>query len=147
MADPMDSNPRPTTIDVAGQLESLGDDECMELLASTPIGRLGFVVDDDVVVLPFNYAWFDGKIVFRTVEGQKMAAVAQGKAVCFEVDDWDEAERTGWSIVIKGTAREVTGWAEKEALEQIDLVPWSHEGWRPLWVEVDPTEITSRVIR
>jgi nitroimidazol reductase NimA-like FMN-containing flavoprotein (pyridoxamine 5'-phosphate oxidase superfamily) len=143
----MDSKSRPQAIDIDGQLENLSHDECMKLLTSTPIGRLGFVVDDELLVLPFNYAWFDGKIVFRTIEGQKMAAVAQGWAVCFEVDDWDANEQTGWSVVIKGTAREVTGWAEKEALEQIGLVPWSHGEWRPLWVEVEPTEITGRVIR
>jgi uncharacterized protein len=67
--------------------------------------------------------------------------------VCFEVDHWNAEDRSGWSVVVRGVAREVAQWAEREQLENIGLVPWTRDAWRPMWVRVEPTEITGRVLR
>lgn len=126
---------------------ALDPSECIERLESTPIGRLGFVVDGAPLVLPVNFAYVEGAIVFRSVEGQKLDAAAQGQPVCFEVDRWDERTHTGWSVVVRGTAREVTDWSEKELLENVGLTPWAKEEWRGRWVRVEATEITGRLLR
>ncbi|MEE9416018.1 MAG: pyridoxamine 5'-phosphate oxidase family protein [Acidimicrobiales bacterium] len=144
--DPSDM-PDPVAIDVESRMGVIDEGDCVELIKSTPIGRIGFMSEGSPLVLPVNFAWHDGAIFFRTLEGQKLAAASTGQLVCFEVDHWDETERSGWSVVLRGAACEVTDWAEKEQLEQIGLVPWSKAKWRPLWVRVEPAEITGRVLR
>lgn len=133
--------------DLDGRLAILDEAESLRLVQSTPIGRIGFVTDDVPIVLPVNFVWHDGGIVFRTLEGQKLAAAAREQAVCFEVDEWSHDDQTGWSVVITGTAREVTEWAEIEQLERLDLVPWVKGEWRTLWIRVEPGEISGRLLR
>lgn len=130
--------------DLDGRLAVLSEAECIHRIESTPIGRIGFVSDGVPLVLPVNFVWHDGGVVFRTLEGQKLAAAAAEQPVCFEVDDWSHDDHTGWSVVMTGTAREVTEWAEIEQLERLDVVPWAKGEWRPLWIRVEPREITGR---
>ena len=133
-----------TEIDRVG-LGVLDDATCQRLLAETPIGRVVFVEDgDQPMALPVNYLVVDGTVVFRTLEGQKLSAASVGQRVAFEVDDWDPDTRSGWSVVVKGLAEEVTQWAEAERLEQEGLVPWSHGEWRTIWVRITPDAITGR---
>lgn len=138
--------PLPESIDPDTKVGVLSDDQCLELLQALPVGRIGFIVDGQPMVLPVNYAWIDGAVVFRTAAGEKMDSVVGRQAVCFEVDHWDAETRTGWSVLVKGRADEVTEWAEKEALEQVGLVPWNRQGWRPVWIKVVPTAITGRAV-
>ncbi len=119
----------------------LTEDECKQRLAEAPVGRIAFLWAGMPVIVPVNFKWHEGSIVFRTQEGQKLTG-SQGRPVSFEIDDWDSARRTGWSVVVKGLAAEVTQWAAKEQLEQIGLTPWTNEVWRRRWVEVLPIEIT-----
>ena len=137
----------PEAIDLVSRMGVIDDERCMELIESTPVGRLGFMSDGAPLVLPVNYAVHEGSVVFRSLEGQKLAAAAENQPVCFEVDQWDPKAKTGWSVIIRGTAREVTDWAEKEQLENLGLTPWAKEKWRPLWIRVEPTELSGRVLR
>jgi nitroimidazol reductase NimA-like FMN-containing flavoprotein (pyridoxamine 5'-phosphate oxidase superfamily) len=136
----------PSAIDLVSQMGVMDEDQCIELLSSTPIGRVGFNADGAPLVLPVNFAWYENTIVFRTLEGQKLAAAAGGQTVCFEVDSWDGVKRSGWSVLVKGVAREVTNWAEQEQLENIGLVPWARDQWRKIWVRIEPSEITGRFV-
>lgn len=141
----------PEAIDLISRMGVIEDATCMQLIRSTPVGRIGFTSDGGPLVLPVNFA-VDGDgenetVVFRSLEGQKLAAAAEGQTVCFEVDDWDAETRSGWSVVIRGTAREVTDWAEREQLENIGLVPWAKEEWRRMWIRIEPSEMTGRVLR
>ena len=122
----------------------IGPDECDELLSAALLGRIGFSADGEVVILPVNFLWFDGSVVYRTLEGQKMDAALFGQPVAFEVDAWSEDERVGWSVLVKGFAHRVNEWAEVEELERQGLVPWSRREWRPYWVRIEPEEITGR---
>lgn len=147
MSEDTDGTIRPIAIDIVNQMGVIEERQCIELIEATPIGRIGFTSGDAPMVLPVNFAWHEGAIVFRTLEGTKLAAASEGQAVCFEVDTWDAASRSGWSVVIRGQASEVDGWGEIEQLENIGLVPWSKEKWRPIWVKIVPSEISGRVLR
>src|SRR5499425_1507937 len=59
-------SPYPT--DHAG-LEILSFDRCLELLATVPIGRVSFLADGEIVVLPVNYLMDGTDPVFRTARG------------------------------------------------------------------------------
>lgn len=122
-------------------------DQSIELMASTPIGRMAFVVDGHPMVLPVNFAWHEDGVVFRTLPGQKLHAATEGQQVCFEVDHWDPDVQSGWSVVVVGKARQVTNFAEQELLENIGLVPWAKGTWRPKWVRIEPEQITGRRLR
>lgn len=128
---------------VAG-LEVLDVDECLRLLERTPVGRIVFNGPDGPAAVPVNYRWHEDSVVFRTLDGQKLDAAAMGQQVAFQIDDWDVDSRTGWSVLVKGRAREVVDWAEREQLEQLQLVPWAKGVWRPAWVRIEPGEITGR---
>ncbi len=120
------------------------DDECVELLESTPIGRVVFIADGSPVALPVNYRWFEDSVVFRALDGSKLHAAALESPVGFEVDRWNENDRSGASVLIKGLAAEVTDWAEKAQLEEQNVVPWAGGPWRQAWVRITPDQITGR---
>ena len=80
---------------------------CEELLAEQHVGRVAWNAADGPEVLPVNYAWHVGQVVFRTVPYGAMAALARRTPVAFEVDHIDEQERAGWSVVVRGFAEAV----------------------------------------
>ena len=125
-------------------LLKLSEDQCFELLESISIGRIVFNDGDQPMALPVNFGWFEGSVVFRTGEGQKLLAATLGQKVAFEVDRFEENSHEGVSVLIKGTARAVEDWAEQEQLEQLDIRPWQRQPWRRGWVRIAPTEITGR---
>lgn len=119
--------------------------ECVEMLESTPIGRIVFVDGEgQPIALPVNFRWHEDAVVFRTLEGQKLLAAVMNQRVSFEVDEWAHDSRVGASVLVKGRAVKVDPWADREQLEQLGLLPWGESTWRPAWVRIDPVEITGR---
>jgi nitroimidazol reductase NimA-like FMN-containing flavoprotein (pyridoxamine 5'-phosphate oxidase superfamily) len=118
----------------------LGAEECRRLLASKSIGRIGVNRrGHGPLVVPVNYVLDStGAVVFRTEVGTKLAGIHRG-AVTFEVDDLDEATRTGWSVVVDGLAHEID--ADCEAAVLVD--PWSDSRLRHA-VRLVPSTITGR---
>ena len=88
-------------------LELLGEDECRELLASRAVGRVGLTINGFPAILPVNYRTVGNQVVFATGPGMKLSAAWANDVVAFEVDDVDERSRTGWSVLVIGTASEL----------------------------------------
>ncbi|MDH4119145.1 MAG: pyridoxamine 5'-phosphate oxidase family protein [Acidimicrobiia bacterium] len=124
----------------------MGVAEADALLASQSVGRIAFVADGEVVILPINYRMHEGTIVFRTSEGAKLEAGARHASVAFEIDGWDVESQTGWSVLVKGTAVEVLTDDEANALFDLGLRPWAAATEKRRWVRVRPDEITGRKI-
>ena len=82
--------------------------ECRRLLGTRRVGRLGFLVGDQPMVLPVNFGGENGVVVFRTGDGAKLEGARKGR-VAFEVDDLDADGCDGWSVVIQGVAEDFTG--------------------------------------
>jgi hypothetical protein len=61
------------------------------------------------------------------------------------VDEVDEQRRTGWSVVVRGHAEEVTDPSELARLRDSPLVPWV-PGPKANCVRVRPGPITGRRI-
>lgn len=136
----MDSNP-------AG-LESMPDAECVRLLRSHDLGRIALVdLQGRPQIFPVNYFFDEGIVLFRTAEGTKLD-VAPGAYAAFEVDGWDRAAGSGWSVVVKGIAHDVTD-PPSESRERLrswpvhPAVPGPHEHWIGIWAN----EITGRRFR
>lgn len=123
-------------------LEVMARRECLRLLATKVVGRLGFLVGDQPMVLPVNYAVRGEEVVFRTGEGAKLAGVALGK-VAFEVDDVDADTGHGWSVVVQGVAEEITEVDDWFAASLRD----APRTWVPAadhYVRIRPTAISGR---
>lgn len=143
----MNANEPDTAQDEPDGIIVLDEDTCAALLESTPIGRVAFNHKGRLSVFPVNYAWSDGNVVFRTITGEKLSAAREFSEVAFEVDEWDARSHSGWSVLVRGVAEPVTEWAEVEQLEQIDLVPWTSQEWRRMWIRIVPSEITGRRVQ
>ncbi|WP_214110454.1 pyridoxamine 5'-phosphate oxidase family protein [Acrocarpospora catenulata] len=106
-------------------LRTLSRQECLRLLAVTPIGRIVFTDRALPAVQPVNYLLDGETIVIRTAGGSRLAAATREAIVAFEVDDIDPVTRTGWSVTVLGLARGVTDPAERRRLAALPLLPWA----------------------
>lgn len=122
-------------------------DLCERRLRAGYTGRVGFVDDGRPQVLPVNYVYADGKVVFRTGPGAKLDAALRQELVAFEVDGIDDDAHAGWSVHVVGRARVLESPDELEWARGLSLRPWAYNGDRPFWVSIDPTEITGRSFR
>ncbi|HVM67219.1 MAG TPA: pyridoxamine 5'-phosphate oxidase family protein [Acidimicrobiales bacterium] len=132
------------TVDPRTGIEVLDYAECMRLLASKQVGRIGFAIWGGPEILPVNYVLDHDAIVFATGAGSKLSAVVRSPVV-FEVDDTDDRTRTGWSVVMHGLAQEVTA-ADNGTLERVlalPLEPWS-AGRKPYYVRITPRFVSGR---
>jgi nitroimidazol reductase NimA-like FMN-containing flavoprotein (pyridoxamine 5'-phosphate oxidase superfamily) len=127
--------------------EELSEAECNELLAGHHFGRLGVVADGAVSIFPVNYVFSDGRVAIKTDPGTKLSAAALGR-VGFEIDEVNEASRSGWSVMISGTGYDVTDSIDtaSEQVRQFPVDTWV-PGERANWLRIEPTSITGRRIR
>jgi uncharacterized protein len=121
-------------------------DDCWRLLASVPVGRIGFQADGEVVVLPVNHIVDGQSVAFRTAVGSKLSAADGQTQVVFEADDYHAGRRAGWSVVMNGHAQVVYEDPEIEALNRCGLEPWADDADRPYWIRVWPESVSGRLI-
>jgi len=121
-------------------------DDCMRLLSSVPIGRIGFQSDGEVVVLPVNHVVDVQCVVLMTAPGSKLSAADGQTRVVFEADDYDASRRTGWSVLMNGHAQVVYEDAEIEAFNHRGLDSWADATERPFWVRIRPESVSGRLI-
>jgi nitroimidazol reductase NimA-like FMN-containing flavoprotein (pyridoxamine 5'-phosphate oxidase superfamily) len=128
-------------------LEVLTEDQCIDMLASRKLGRIAFSVADRIEIFPVNYATDRAIVVFRTAPGTKLDTVTTSR-VAFEVDDWDEDQWIGWSVVLKGVAQEVTTGTDPFAATLRTRNVWPlAPGQRDHWIAIYPSEISGRRFR
>jgi hypothetical protein len=81
--------------------------------------------------------------VFRTAPGSKVHALLSSADAAFEIDGVDERRRTGWSVIILGTADMITDPAEVRRLDRLGLKPWA-PGPKPRWVRIRARTVSGR---
>ena len=128
------------------KMEKLDQDECHRLLAGHHLGRLAVPDFGGPMIFPVNYVVDQDLVVFRTDPGSKLDAATEREVVAFEVDAVDEATRTGWSVVVRGTLAEITDPTHLARLRALPLYPWA-PGEKANYVHVRPRKITGRRIR
>jgi hypothetical protein len=103
-------------------------------------------------VLPVNYKLHNGAILFRTIQdGATDEDLRTGIAhaeyrVAFEVDEFDQAAREGWSVLVQGPAHHLDSESERADAQLADVEPWP-EGVREQFIRIAPARITGRRIR
>lgn len=126
-------------------VEHIGVAECWDLLASRPVGRLGVLVDSAPEIYPVNHVVHRGSILFRTSGGTKHRGLDRNPSVCFEVDHIDDDDATGWSVLVKGRAAELSDPEDIRIAGELPLQLWAfEEGTR--FIRIDPSEVTGRRI-
>jgi uncharacterized protein len=119
--------------------------ECFSLLAREHTGRVAVVDDQGPVMFPVTYILDRHMVVFRTGGGAKLDAAGRRSRVAFEIDGTDAATRTGWSVVVRGEAVEVTDPGELARLGRLPLHPWA-PGAKSHYVRILPARLTGRRI-
>lgn len=142
-----DSGSRESTMTVQplwyqGHLQYLGDRECLRLLNAAQVGRVAYNDDQGPIVVPVNHRMDGSDVLFRTSPDSALGRHLDNVPVSFQVDDFDEFNQAGWSVLVRGVARYVG--ADELPRYVSDLpTPWP-AGDRPTYVRITPTAITGR---
>lgn len=128
-------------------LEWMHRDECLAMLTTAELGRLGVVEGGDPLVVPVNFTYTDGSIVIHTDEGTKLSAASYGRAA-LEVDSIDPVTHEGWSVLVRGRAFEVTDALDSlsERLREVPKRTWA-PGPRSHVLLIHADEVTGRRLR
>ncbi|MEO3751243.1 pyridoxamine 5'-phosphate oxidase family protein [Streptomyces sp. B6B3] len=125
------------------QPTELGPAECRELLAAHRVGRVAVATPEGPTIVPVSYRYLDDAVVFRAEPGTA-PPIADGEDVAFEVDQLDETQRVGWSVMAVGRAREVTDRDTISRLAARDREePWPGDDLAR-WVRVEAERLAGR---
>jgi hypothetical protein len=114
-------------------------EDCFTLLATQQVGRL-VTSEPAVEVRPVNFRFVDGVIVFRMGE-----PVADDSLVSFEVDNIDQDQQQGWSVVVTGHAASTC--LTEFGMDLIDQpAPWA-PGDKPWLTRIVVETISGRWVR
>jgi uncharacterized protein len=125
---------------VAGRLVEVDEAECWTLLGSVPVGRLAWHGADGLTVVPVNFVVADRDIRVHTAPYTLLARECDDAPVAFQVDEVDPFTRSGWSVLVRGTAHIDFGSGHAETVEP-DVWPG---GAKPLHVVVPVDSISGR---
>jgi uncharacterized protein len=115
--------------------------DCWGLLETEEVARVAWAAPGGVAVVPVNYTVADGALWFRTQPYTALGRQCGGGRVAVEVDHIDRAERSGWSVVVAGTAHLVP--AEQVPDQVMEMRVWA-PGVRSLFVRVEPVDVSGR---
>jgi uncharacterized protein len=125
--------------------QAISPARCLELLATISIGRLAWRAVDGLQLLPVSYVPYQSGVAFRTSPYGLLSDLVQRTEVVFEADQLDPETRSGWSVIMRGTAEAVAEPRELVTLWTVDgLTPWAG-GVRNLFIQVTARETTGRV--
>jgi hypothetical protein len=131
-------------VDHAG-LEILPFADCLRLLDSVPVGRVGFLSDGEIVILPVNHLTDGPDVIFRTGSGSKLSSVGSKNLIGFEAASTTLVRVPGWPAVISGFTGVMESDAEIERFERLGLQSWGGAtAGDPHWVRIRPTSVTGR---
>jgi nitroimidazol reductase NimA-like FMN-containing flavoprotein (pyridoxamine 5'-phosphate oxidase superfamily) len=119
----------------------MGRAECLELLASHRVGRVAYCDDLGPVVLPVNYVIDRDTVLIQLSPHSTVAQNLRSARASFEIDEFDDYNQSGWSVLVRGDAAHV----ESADLPDDDGRPvaWA-EGQRTFHVRITPHDISGR---
>jgi nitroimidazol reductase NimA-like FMN-containing flavoprotein (pyridoxamine 5'-phosphate oxidase superfamily) len=127
-------------------LEIIGQDECLRLLGSVKIGRVGMTTDAMPLVLPVTFALDGRRVVFCSTPGTKLYLALERATVAFEADDVDPDLRFGWSVCLTGPARILRDEDDIGRARRLGLQLWT-DLRDPTYIAIDAQVITGRRVR
>ncbi|MGB4137203.1 MAG: pyridoxamine 5'-phosphate oxidase family protein [Microbacterium sp.] len=123
----------------------LDEQRCYELLTATTVGRIGFVHDDVVQILPVNFVVAGHDLLVRTSPDGILGSLAKdGPTVAFEVDHHESLARSAWSVLMHGSLTHAS--AEEAAALTARVLPWAG-GQRDLPLRFRIASMTGRAVK
>ena len=89
-------------------MDELTREESMALLDESMVAHLGLVADGEPYVTPMSFVREGETLLFRTTAGRKLDALRDHPSVCIEVSSYDDETGDWRSVIVNGTAEEVT---------------------------------------
>ncbi|MCW4352432.1 pyridoxamine 5'-phosphate oxidase family protein [Hoyosella sp. YIM 151337] len=124
-------------------LQEIGSAACLSLLGSEHVGRLAYVDGSAPVIRPVNYYLADEhSIIIRTHYGSSFSGL-KGAPVSFEIDKVDNAQGSGWSVVVTGTAEPITDIDELVVAADPRYRPWA-PGEKGQFLRIRVAQISGR---
>lgn len=127
----------------ANGLEVLSRAEAIALLETQEIGRLVYTRRALPAVRPVNYAVHRGAVLIWTGSPSSLGQAVRGAVVAFEADAFDRVTRSGWSVVVTGTAQLMTDEALLAWARAHGPVPWA-PGIKEHLIRIPLTIVTGR---
>ena len=126
----------------------LDHDECLALLRSQRVGRIAYCDDLGPLAVPVNFAVAGDDIVVRVESGNRALHALQVRSpqVAFEADHVDTASGSGWSVLVRGTARQIELDEVPSVLHELTdgpPLPWA-DGIHNAWVRISADSVTGR---
>lgn len=120
--------------------------DCIDLLARTRLGRCAFCTPQGPVIVPVNHVVHDNAVIIRTSPYSQLGLLGGSGRLAYEVDGYDPASHSGWSVVATGPCERVDTQAEREFLQAFhDPDPWAR-GMRTLYLRLRWDQLTGRRI-
>lgn len=99
---------------------------CLHLLAQHNVGRVAFSERALPTMRPVGYTLVGALVVLRATT-KALARQLDGQVVAFEVDEIDDIQASGWSVLVTGTAHLL-----RQASESVVITPAAITGrWLP----------------
>jgi nitroimidazol reductase NimA-like FMN-containing flavoprotein (pyridoxamine 5'-phosphate oxidase superfamily) len=121
-----------------GRLVELTEDECWTELTDHRVGRLVWCSGERPHVVPVNFATDDGSVWVRTTPYSRLAQEAADSWVAFEVDEVDEYNHAGLSVVVEGRCQRAVNGPDGS-----DVETWA-DGSRTLYLRISADTVTGR---
>jgi hypothetical protein len=130
----------------ATRFQVMSQARCARILHDQSLGRVGFVDDQGIPqIYPVTYRYRNGRIYFLAAGGSKLGQATSGRRVAFEVDGWNPAAGTGWSVLAIGICT-LADAVEAEAVAEAGLRPWLMGDYPLQWVRIIPERISGRLL-
>lgn len=126
-----------------GHLKVLSRKECLDLLNATPVGRVAWNEPEGPIILPVNYVMDGTSIIFRTGIDTALARKLHLGFASFQIDEHDDFNRSGWSVLARGMVSCVD--ANHVTEDAPEVFPWV-DGERHYMMRITPLVITGRRI-
>ena len=124
-------------------MEVIDERRCRSLLGQSHLGRLGFTFRSLPIILPVNYTLDEDQIVFRSESGSILSAAIAHDVACLEVDDHDDFDHSGWSVLATGRLGEIEDQARLDRLHHLPLPAWRPMA-RPHYLQLSLDLISGR---
>jgi nitroimidazol reductase NimA-like FMN-containing flavoprotein (pyridoxamine 5'-phosphate oxidase superfamily) len=129
---------------IPNPLRQLSAAQCLDLLATCRIGRVGITLGALPVILPVNFVVFDDGVLLRTAAGTKLDAAVRGMVVAFQADSYDPEETAGWSVLLIGRANEIREPTDLDRARAAATTPWPSAEGELHYVHIRGEQISGR---
>jgi CBS domain-containing protein len=118
--------------------------QCLQHLAEQSVGRVGVTAQALPAIMPVNYTLQGDEVVFRTTADGLLARSCDSKVIAFEVDNVAADGSKGWSVLVVGVARLLSG-REAQRAAELNLASAMGEG-RDQFVAIGVGRMSGRYV-